>query len=311
MNINESLTLDYNCTGVIAARDAEDRLFDFYGIRAKDHYMPIPGLKIKMRITEIGSGPPVVVVPGNTGDVFPLIPLLASLKGRRIIAINRPGGGLSEGMDHRTVDIRKFAVQTITAVFDAFNLDSAPIIAHSMGGHWSLWMTMDNPHRVRALILLGVPGNVISTRPPLALRLMGVPLLNRLLFKLVSPRDTAHSLRGLSFMGHSAEIVAALPEAMADCYYHFQKLPHYKISAISLMEKGVPRITAEQLNTISRPVMLYWGTNDPFGNVETGREIAWFIHDAEFNAVKDAGHLPWLENPELCGRVALDFIAKY
>ena len=311
MNSNNNLTLDNNDACVIAAREAEKRLFDFYGLEGKDHYMQIPGLNIRMRVTEIGSGPPVVIVPGNTGDVFPLIPLLGSLKGRRIIAINRPGGGLSEGMDHRTVDIRKFAVQTITAVFDAFNLDSAPIIAHSMGGHWSLWMTMDNPQRVSALVLPGVPGNVISTRPPFVLRLMGVPLLNSLLFKLVSPKDTAHSLRGLSFMGHSAETVAGLPQAFSDCYYHFQKLPHYKVSALSLMEKGVPRITAEQLGTISRPVMLYWGTDDPFGSVATGRAIANAIPDAEFNTIQNAGHLPWLENPAECGRMALDFIANY
>ena len=311
MNSNNNLTLDNTDAAVIAAHEAEKQLFDFYGLEDKDHYVPIPGLNIRMRVTEIGSGPPVVIVPGNTGDIFPLIPLLGSLKGRRIIAINRPGGGLSEGMDHRTVDIRKFAVQTITAVFDAFDLISAPIIAHSMGGHWSLWMTMDNPHRVSALTLLGVPGNVISTRPPFVLRLMGVPLLNSLMFKLVSPKDTEHSLRGLSFMGHSAKTVAGLPQAFSDCYYHFQKLPHYKISAISLMEKGVPRITAEQLGTISRPIMFYWGSSDPFGSIETGREIAAAIPNAEFNKIEDAGHLPWLEDPAGCAQIVLDFIAKY
>jgi 2-hydroxy-6-oxonona-2,4-dienedioate hydrolase len=311
MDINNSLTLDDNDASVIAARDAERRLFEFYNIAYKDHYVQVPDLNLQMRVTVIGSGPPVIIVPGNTGDVFPLIPLLGQLKGRRIFAINRPGGGLSEGIDHRKVNIRKFAVQTITAVYNAFNIDSAPIIAHSMGGHWSLWMAMDRPDRVSSLMLLGVPGNVIRTRPPLALRIMSVPLLNDFLFKLVLPSDAGHALRGLSLMGHSAETVAKLPPAMATCYYYFQKLPHYKISAISLMEKGATRITAKELNTISIPVMLYWGTNDPFGSIETGREIAGALQNAEFNAIDNAGHLPWLEDPADCGRRALDFIAAY
>ncbi len=58
---------------------------------------------MNLRVTEIGSGEPLVIVPGNTGDVFPLIPLLAELK----VGVSSPstaGGGASDGMDHRGVD---------------------------------------------------------------------------------------------------------------------------------------------------------------------------------------------------------------
>jgi len=58
-----------------------------------------------LEVTEVGKGDPIVMVPGNTGDAFPLIPLIAELRGKRIIAINRHGGGLSEGMNHSKVDI--------------------------------------------------------------------------------------------------------------------------------------------------------------------------------------------------------------
>src|SRR5277367_825539 len=85
---------------VIAARDAEKRLFDFYGLKSKTHYITLPVYNIRIRITEIGSGKPVIVVPGNTGDSFPLASLMAELKDRRLIVLNRPGGGLSEGIDH-------------------------------------------------------------------------------------------------------------------------------------------------------------------------------------------------------------------
>jgi pimeloyl-ACP methyl ester carboxylesterase len=311
MGTHKILSLKEEDPLVVAARDAEQQLLNAYGITATTHFIPLPGRGIRLRILEIGTGKPVLLVPGNTGDVFPLIPLLPQLKGRRIIAINRPGGGLSEGMDHRTVDIRPFTVETITAVLDAFGLPTAPIVAHSMGGHWSLWAAMDRPQRVSALALLGVPGNVLGTNPPLALRLMAVPVLNRLLFNLITPRDTSQSLRGLSFMGHSPHTVAGLPKAMADCYYHFQKLPHYRISALSLMECGAPRITAGQLKSIKQRVMLYWGTNDPFGSVETGRQISATLPSCAFHAVEGAGHLPWLDNPAACGKMVLDFLPGY
>src|SRR5258707_265683 len=112
---NELLTLRPEDKSVIAARHSEDRLFKRYGLAGKDTYIPVPGLNLKMRITEFGSGKPVLIVPGNTGDVFPLAALLAEIKDRRIIALNRPGGGLSEGLDHSEVNIREFAVRTIVA----------------------------------------------------------------------------------------------------------------------------------------------------------------------------------------------------
>src|SRR5664279_1892739 len=80
----------------------------FYGIDAKEHDVTLTDPQIKVRVLEIGDGEPLVIVPGNTGDAFVLASLMTELKGRRIYAINRPGGGLSEGMDHTTVNIREF-----------------------------------------------------------------------------------------------------------------------------------------------------------------------------------------------------------
>jgi 2-hydroxy-6-oxonona-2,4-dienedioate hydrolase len=318
MDMNDVLTLDDHDPRVIAALNAEQQLFDFYGLKAKTRILLLPGFGIRMRVTEIGSGKPVLIVPGNTGDSFPLAPLLAELKDRRIIVLNRPGGGLSEGIDHRKVNLREFALQTITAVLDAFGLDSIPIIAHSIGGHWSLWMAMDRPERVTALTLLGVPGNIIGTGPPFALRLLSVPVLNHFLFNLVTPRSPGQSLRGLSFMGHSPQVLARLPQAMADCYYYFQKLPNYQVSSLSLMERGnlfgaktEDRINAEQLKKVQQPTMFLWGTNDPFGSVEIGRKISKIMPVSEFNAIPGGGHLPWLDNPAECGQLTRNFLSGY
>jgi 2-hydroxy-6-oxonona-2,4-dienedioate hydrolase len=318
MTAGMTLTLDDNDPRVVAARQAEQRLFDCYGLDAEVRHVRLPRWGIRVRVTEVGSGDPVVMVPGNTGDGFPLAPLMAELTGRRVITINRPGGGLSEGMDHWKVDFRELAVQTLSCVLDALALERVPIIAHSIGGHWSLWFAMDRPERVAALALLGVPGNVVSTGPPFALRLLSVPVLNRLLFALVTPRTTSRSLRALSFLGHSADTLSRLPEAMAECYLRFQNLPHYRISSLSLMRRvsrlsgprpGI-RITAEQLGTVRQPTMFLWGTNDPFGSADTGRRVASNLPSARFHAIPGGGHLPWLDDPAGCGRLILDFLSE-
>jgi pimeloyl-ACP methyl ester carboxylesterase len=309
------LRLDDADPRVAAARDAERRLFAVYGLEARTHFIPLPESGLRLRVLEIGSGKPIVVVPGNTGDVFPLASLLAQFPQRRILAVNRPGGGLSEGMDHRAVDLRSFAVQTLTAVFNAFALDRAPVIAHSMGGHWSLWLAMDRPERVSALTLLGAPGNVLHTRPPLALRLLALPGLNGLLFDRILSQSRGQSLRSLTFMGHPAETLARQPAELGDCYFHFQNLPHYRISSLSLMQRTSPlsdqkpaiRITADQLRQVRQPVLFLWGERDPFGSVAVGQEIARQMPDAAFHALPRSGHLPWLDDPDTCGRLAREF----
>jgi pimeloyl-ACP methyl ester carboxylesterase len=316
MKQNHRLTLAEDNPRVTAALDAEQRLFAFYGLQAKTHSIPLPGLGLRMRVSEIGSGKPVVIVPGNVGDVFPLAPLMAELQGRRIIAINRPGGGASEGIDYRQVNFREFAVQTLTAVLDAFALERAPLVAHSIGGHWSLWLALDRPERVSALTLLGVPGNLVRTGPPFALRLLSVPLLNRLLYGLVMRGKPGQALNGLALMGHAPETLSQLPQAMADCYYSFQRLPHTQTASLSLMERTNAlwgsrpeiRLGAEQLERVRQPTMFLWGTNDPFGSIEAGRQIANILPAAEFHAIRGGGHLPWLDKPAECGRLTREFL---
>ena len=306
----QPLTLNENDPKVIDAHDAEKQLFDFCGLQATDHYVLLPDEGIRVRVSEIGTGEPLVIVPGNTGDVFPLAPLLAQFKGRRIIAINRPGGGLSEGMDHNTVDIRRFAVKTLETVLNAFKLEKVDVVAHSMGAHWSLWLAMDCPERVRSLTLLGNPGNVMKGKPPFLLRLIIKPPLNKIFFKLLMPSDKSKALRSLKTMGHSGETLAAQPKALGDCYYYFRLLPHYLISFTSLMENMAPIINEQQLKQVKQPTLFLLGTKDTFASVKTGKDIAAAIPDCAFHTIPGAGHLPWMESPEECGSIIMSFLTK-
>ncbi len=305
---NKPLTLDEHDPKVIAARRAEQELFAFYGLEAKEHYVLLPEQGIKVRILEIGSGEPLVIIPGNTGDAFPLASLLAEMKGRRIFAINRPGGGLSEGMDHNSVDIRSFAVKTLETVLESFSLENVDVVAHSMGAHWSLWLAMDRPNRVRSLMMLGNPGNVMKGNAPLLLRLISRPPLNKLFFRLLIPSDKNKALRSLKMMGHSRETISRLPMALGDCFFYFRRLPHYQISALSLMENTAPKIDAQQLKLVLQPTRLILGTKDNFASVETGKNIVAALPNGSFDAIDEAGHLPWLENPEACARLIHDFL---
>ncbi len=218
MKIEAKLTLETSDPLVIAARQAEERLYAAYGLNPRTRSIRLPRADIRVRMSEFGNGPPVLIVPGSTGDAFPLASLMAGLRDRRVIAVNRPGGGLSDGMDHWTVYMRRFAVDTLTTILDELNLDQVDMVAHSIGAHWSLWLAMDRPERVRRLVTLGNPGNVMNGGSPLRLRLLTKPPLNRLLAGLVTPPKQADALKPLKMMGHDPVMLANLPTAFNDCY---------------------------------------------------------------------------------------------
>jgi pimeloyl-ACP methyl ester carboxylesterase len=304
------LKLDQTDPRVIAAQKAEQELFAHYGLPYKEHFIEYTPYDIKLRVLEIGEGErePLLIVPGNTGDGFPFVPLLPELQNRRVLLMNRPGGGLSEGVNYHQVDYRQFAVGSIKAVVDYFALDKTDIIAHSMGGHWSLWFSMQYPERVKRLVLPGVPGNVLDTNPPRPLRLAAIPGLNRIVARAISPQSPAQSLRSLSFMGHSDETVSALPPEMNHCYYHFQKLLHYRTTSLSMMEQKGIRISGTELRTVTAPVLLIWGGNDPFGSLASGKAIASCLPNAKLIEAPNGGHLPWLDDPAKVGAIISDFL---
>ena len=310
MTAEANLTLDGDDPRVIAAREAEERLYADYGLNARTRYIRLQGMDLRVRVSEFGGGPPILVVPGNTGDAFPLASLMTGLAGRRIIAVNRPGGGLSDGMDHRTVDVRQFAVDTLTTILDEMGLHQVDVVAHSMGAHWSFWLAMDRPERVRRLVTLGNPGRVMKGDAPLLLRLLAKPPLSMLLGRLVTPRKRADALRPLKMMGHDPAMLATLPVAFGDCYFHFRRLPHYQVSLLSLMQNAPRLITAEDLAGIGQPVALLWGTKDTFAGIDVGRTIASCLPNGELHPLDGAGHLPWLEYAEKSRTLILEFLDR-
>lgn len=305
---NNILTLNNDDPKVINARNAEKALFDHYGIKAKEHYITLPEQQIKVRVLEIGEGEPLVIVPGNTGDAFVLASLMAEFKGRRVFAINRPGGGLSEGMDHNTVDVREFAHQSLNTVLEALGLKNVDVVAHSMGAHWSTLLAMEHPDKVRKLALLGNPGNIMGGKPPLAIRLLGTPPFTKLAMHFIIPKSKEKALKTLTIMGHSKEFVATLPMELADAYFNFDHLPHYVISSTSLIQNMIPEIKAAELTKLQQPTALILGTEDNFLSQEKGKEIVQAMPNGTFYSIANSGHLPWLENPQSIGKMILDFL---
>src|SRR5258705_1393359 len=111
---------------------------------------------------------------------------MSRLKHRRLLAVDRPGFGLTPYVDHRR-GLREMATSFMTDLLDGLGLSSADFVANSMGGLWTFWLALKQPQRVQTMAQLGSPALVEGTMPPLPMRLLSVPGLNRLVYRLPGP----------------------------------------------------------------------------------------------------------------------------
>jgi pimeloyl-ACP methyl ester carboxylesterase len=65
----------------------------------------------------------------------------------------------------------------------------------------------------------------------------------------------------------------------------------------------------KELNSIHKPVMLIWGTEDRTVPLKYSDSIKAVLR-VRFLEVKDAGHLPYLEKPEIVNKEILQFLRQ-
>jgi pimeloyl-ACP methyl ester carboxylesterase len=318
LNSNSFITrIDHDDPRNLAALEAEQRLFAHYGLDYKVHFIEMSEPNLCLRVLEVGEGRPLMMVPGGTGDAVFFAPLMAELKGWRMIAVNRPGGGMSDGIDHRRVDVRRLAVNTLRSVADAFALNQVPIVCNSMGGLWSSWFALDCPARVSKMAQIGCPALILNTSAPFFMRLLGVPGINRYIVSNMQPKSVDVALDGLRFQGSSQEDIDKMPRVDAEAVYHFFNLPTFKdswrtlVSSVATLTGANPRyqLRADELQRIEQPVQFLWGENDVFGDLDVARQASSIIPNARLHEM-GTGHLPHLDRPQETGRVIREFLSE-
>jgi pimeloyl-ACP methyl ester carboxylesterase len=293
--------------------DAQARLLARYGIEARSHFIAVPGPVERVHVLEAGSGPPLLLVHGGGSFAAHWAPLMAELDGYRVVAVDRPGHGLSGAFTYpRDLDVRRHAVDFLADVMDTLELERCPLVGNSMGGLWSFWFALDRPERVSAVVQLGCPAVLLETGAPLGLRLVTAPMLGRILLAL-EPPSRRQVLRLLRRLGdrRPADRPTELVEAFAAAE------PLFAQAWLSLLRRftGPLRrrdvsLGADELRTVSQPVHLVWGEHDPFGGRDVGARAATLLPHGTID-VLPAGHLPWIELPAQVGEIVRAFLTAH
>src|SRR5262249_29496907 len=163
---------------------------------------------------------PLVLIHGSNASLYTWEPWAKRLSDRfRVITLDLPGHGLTGAVPNRDYT-QEGMVDFIDQVAGTLGPHRFPIGGNSVGGRASVRFTMKHPERVTHLVLVdsgGLPTKQVEPTP-LAYRLMGIPIANRLLLH-ITPRSLV--VDGLNSAIVHKDIIT---DEMIDRYWEFIRM---------------------------------------------------------------------------------------
>jgi len=292
-------------------RELQGRLLAHYGVQAESYYLELARPRMRAHLLEAGEGEPTIILHGGDGEAVTWAPLLGPLqKETRVLAVDRPGCGLSDPFDYREVDLRAHAAEFVLSLLDALRLDSATLVGGSMGGFFALAAALAHPERVRSLVLVGFALGTTRDLSQGLKTLCGTPGAAEAFMR---GRDNLEAQKS-----QYREMFHVDPRTLPDLYFETRvaglRLPSERGTWATLLPRvgdlqGTrPEIyLGDELSRLRPPTLILWGEHD-MAPIEVARQVAAAIPDARLEALPGVGHFPFLEVPEVTARLISDFV---
>lgn len=300
-------------------RQAERRLFEAAGIEPAELRIRLPRLGVEARVLDVGTGEPTLFLHGGPNAAATWSYLAASAPGLRCLLLDRPGTGLSDPLPTvpDATTLGRVQEDLTVEVLDALGIGQAHLVGSSLGGFAALRSAAAHPHRVLRVVLLGCPAFVPGWRQPRFFTLLRTPVLGRAVLTLPpTPASVRLSLRQL---GHRRSLRAGrIPAPMLDWIRAWQAdTDTIGNEAAVIARCGTWRqgfdpsldLGDDILGTVHAPTLVVAGSDDPVGAEEVARDLADRLPRGQVEVMDGAGHLPWLDDPELAAGLTSAFLA--
>lgn len=299
----ETTTSARPATAADRYRQAEQSLWNHYGLAPTERFIDIAEPSARLRVVEVGAGKPIVFVPGTlvTGPAWGA--LVRELGGFRCLLLDRPGQGLSAPVAYPPGRYGATVSAVIRGVFEQLELERATVIGHSIATVWPLRAALAMPSRVERVVLLGAGPVVDELEVPSFIGRIASPL-GALMVRLPLSSDRARAMMRDS--GHAATLDAGgipdeLPAWMAAFARDTPSMRHERAMVRTLVggRHWKPGLTFDdrELGAIEPKVAWAVGSADPIGSIDLWQRVATRMRRAEVTIIDNAGHLPWLDDP--------------
>lgn len=255
---------------------------------------------------DVGSGPPVVLIPGIQGRWEWMRPAVDQMSARaRVISFSLAGEPGSDRAFDASSGFDAYAAQ-VDAALDRARIDRATICGVSFGGLIALHYAATRAERVRALVLVSTPGPA-WTPPPQTRRYMRHPRLMFPLFCVGAYRRMSRELAG-TFPVRRQRLGAAV---------RYGRLVLGAPGSPSRMSRRASQaigsgFTQECLG-IASPTLVVTGDPNLDGvvPVATSLEYARLIKGAQVARLAGTGHLGIVTQPERFADLIVGFVIDH
>ena len=233
------------------------------------------GLYYRESLLEGGSAKVLVWLhgAGGAGEQWPY--QLRRIAGWRVLAVDLPGHGLSEGQALLTMHAY---AEKIGAWLEELDIGTAVIGGHSMGAAIGLQMALEKSEQVSALILLGAGAQM--------------PVNPDLLSHLAIPAQVEGTVKQIARWSYGREARQEQRDSMATMLKANQQ---GVLTADFQACAGFD--VADQLKFVGQPTLVVGGEQDLMVPAHRGERLADGMSRGSFVEIKGVGHMMMQEAP--------------
>ena len=245
-----------------------------------------------------GEGPPVVFVHGNPTHSEDWIPFLERMEGPAL-AFDLPGWGRSARPSPSEFDYSMDGLARFTSRFlQRMTVEDYSLVLHDWGSV-ALVAAQEDPERVRRLVVINAVVLLPGYRWHRTARIWRTRGLGELSSRITSRRLLDYGLR--ESRGDWSRHDPAFIDMVWD------HLDRGTFEAILRLYRSAPedRLAAAgaRLGSINCPALVVWGMKDRYIPGRFGAAFAAGLPNSELIELPDAGHWPWIDDPEVVDRV--------
>jgi len=164
------------------------------------------------------------------------------------------------------------------------------VLGNSLGGHISLLYSLEQPEKVSSIILTGSSGLFENS--------LGSTFPKRGNYEFIQnkTRDIFHDPSIAS-----KELVDEVFATVND--------RNKAIRIITTAKSAIRHNLGDKLHQIKTPTLLIWGKNDPVTPPFVGEKFLELIENSELYFVKECGHAPMMEHPDVFNGILEKFLS--
>lgn len=256
---------------------------------------------IRIHYVEEGNGEPLILIHSVGQSIYTWRNMFNRLSlNYRVIALDLPGHGFSSRPENFSYTVEEQA-KVLELFMDAINIESAHIMAFSMGSAYALEFAMENPERIGKMVLIA-PGGM-STEMPTPIRMLDSSLFGTVAAMLYGVRTVEKVLSECFF-----DLTRTMSPEVVNEYYKTVSDRESRRVLRESFHNFEDEPVINRLRSLDAPVLILQGTEDKWRSTEQMDIYHNAMPYAGLATIRNAGHLLHEEKAERVIAAVLEYI---